>query len=614
MLSQRSAVQLFSSIKNDKKQPKLEQAHPDESDMYDHSKVSAFQGHSFPDFVEKWNRQAFRRFGYGLTGATVGSAVLPLALGCLPFVDFMAFSPSVVLGLITASYWKVGLADIKQSNHAIRRNYPVLGNIRYIFETVRPEIRQYFVESDLEGRPIDRMHRSQVYQRAKNVDDTMAFGTHRKVYDVRHEWACHSMYPVHVDVEKASRLNIGTPEYSTKPYSSSILNISAMSYGALGDHAIRALNNGAKLGNFYHNTGEGGVSRFHKEGGDIVWNIGTGYFGCGAFGSDGIQRVFDPALFKETIDGAAGKIKMIEIKLSQGAKPGHGGLLPKNKITPEIAEARKLSWPPTQDCHSPSRHTAFNNPVELVEFIAHVRELAGGMPVGVKMCVGHPGDFAAFARAIVDVGNGPDFITVDGAEGGTGAAPPEFMNSVGLPLEEGLVLVRNVLEGAGIRDKTTIIVSGQIFSGFAMIRNIALGADAINSARGFLLSLGCIQALKCNTNKCPTGITTNDKELQQGLDPLMKQVRVYNYHKRTVAAACDILASMGHTNFSDLTGDDIMRRVKDGEVRTFSEQFPEVEPGSLLVGKAPKRLQTIWDACSLDTPTAQLHNRKRWIY
>ena len=366
----------------------------------------------------------------------------------------------------------------------------------------------------------------------------------RKVYDVRHEWACHSMFPTHVDPSSsATRTLIGSPAYGTKPYSASILNISGMSYGALGENAIRALNNGAKLGNFYHNTGEGGVSRFHREGGDIVWNIGTGYFGCGAF--EGEERVFDPALFKETLDSCDGKIKMIEIKLSQGAKPGHGGLLPKNKITKEIAEARKLPWPCDFDCHSPARHSAFSNHRELVEFLANLRDLGNGIPVGVKMCVGHPGDFAALCRAIVDIQNGPDFITIDGAEGGTGAAPQEFMNSVGLPLEEGLVLARNMLLGAGLRDKTTIIASGQIMSAFALIRTFALGANAVNSARAFMLSLGCIQALKCNTNKCPTGITTQDKELMEGLDPEDKMVRVYNFHRRTLAAACEIVGAMG---------------------------------------------------------------------
>lgn len=360
---------------------------------------------------------------------------------------------------------------------------------------------------------------------AKNVDDTIPFGTRRDVYDVHYEWACHSMWPETITDENAKRHVIGTAAYgTTKPYSASVLNISGMSYGAISDNAIRALNQGAKLGKFYHNTGEGGVSRFHLEGGgDIVWNVGTGYFGCGS--GDGHRRVFEPALMKERIEEADGRIKMIEIKLSQGAKPGHGGLLPKAKITKEIAEARKLPFPPTGDCHSPSRHSSFSNPHEMVEFIAKVREISGGLPVGIKLCVGEPGDVAMLCKAMVETGNGPDFISVDGGEGGTGAAPPEFSNSIGMPLEEGLVLVRNLLVGAGLRDKTMINASGHVATAFSLVRALALGADITSAARAFMLSLGCIQSLKCNTNKCPTGIATLNKELMYGLDPDDKTVR-----------------------------------------------------------------------------------------
>jgi glutamate synthase domain-containing protein 2 len=382
------------------------------------------------------------------------------------------------------------------------------------------------VESDQEGSPFDRLHRSQIYQRAKNVDDTMPFGTRRDVYHVNHEWACHSMWPVALpDTDEAKRYTIGAGAYgTTKPYSACVLNISGMSYGAISDHAILALNTGARLGNFYQNTGEGGVSRFHLEGGgDIVWNIGTGYFGTGS--GTGANRVFEPALFQETLASADGRIKMIEIKLSQGAKPGHGGLLPKAKISAEIARTRKLDFPATSDCHSPARHSAFGTAHQLVEFIATLRQLGDGIPVGIKLCVGDPGDIAALCRAIVELGQGPDFITVDGAEGGTGAAPPELSNSVGLPLQEGLIVVRNMLVGADLKDKIAINASGRISSGFSVIRTIALGADITSAARAFMMSLGCIQALKCNTNKCPTGIATLNKELMYGLDPELKSVR-----------------------------------------------------------------------------------------
>jgi glutamate synthase domain-containing protein 2 len=297
-----------------------------------------------------------------------------------------------------------------------------------------------------------------------------------------------------------------------------------MSFGSLSSRAIASLNKGVKLANAYHNTGEGGVSRFHRQGGgDIVWNVGTGYFGCGS--GSGSDRRFDPTVFKESIDAADGRIKMIEIKLSQGAKPGHGGLLPRAKITREIAETRKLQYPALEDCHSPSRHSAFNNPHEMIEFIASVREHSGGLPVGIKFCVGEPGDVAALCKAMVDVGNGPDFITVDGAEGGTGAAPPELSNSVGLPLEEGLVLVRNMLTGADLKEKTAIIASGKVSSALSLVKTIALGADVCAAARAFMISLGCIQSLKCNLNTCPTGVATLNKDLMDGLDPELKSTR-----------------------------------------------------------------------------------------
>jgi len=464
-------------------------------------------------------------------------------------------------------------------------------------------VHGYASESDDDGRPFDRMHRSQIYQRAKNVDDTMPFGTRRNVYQERHEWACHSMFPVDVNVEQ-QRCRVGTAEFgTTKPYDCSPLNISGMSYGAISDNAILALNQGAKYGGFYHNTGEGGVSRFHLEGGgDVVWNVGTGYFGCGS--GTGQNRVFEPQIFQETIEQAQGRIKMIEIKLSQGAKPGHGGLLPKAKITAEIARTRKLEYPATDDCHSPARHSSFQNHRELVAFISRVRELSGGLPVGIKLCIGEISDIAQLCRVIVETGIGPDFITVDGAEGGTGAAPPELSNSVGLPLEEGIVVVRNFLVGAGIKDKIKINASGRITTGFSLVRTLAIGADYTSAARAFMMSLGCIQALKCNTNKCPTGIATLNKDLMYGLDPALKSHRVHNYHRKTVKSAADICGILGHENFADVSPDDIMRRVQINQVQTLSEQFPIIEDGSLLRGTAPKRLQQLWDG----------EGQRQWIY
>ena len=493
----------------------------------------------------------------------------------------------------------------------MRRNYPVIGNLRYLLETIRPELRQYIVESDLDGSPFNRMERAQIYQRAKNVNDTVPFGTRRNLYEINSSWACHSMWPKTVPPDSARQI-IGTEEWGCKkPYSSSILNISAMSYGAISENAILSLNNGAKFGNFYHNTGEGGVSKYHrKNGGDLVWNIGTGYFGCGT-GDE--KRVFSPECFLDTLEQANGQVKMIEIKLSQGAKPGHGGLLPRSKITKEIADARKLPFPAESDCHSPSFHSAFNSSHELVEFISALRELSSGLPIGVKLCAGKPGDVAQFCRAIHESGTGPDFITIDGAEGGTGAAPPEFSNSLGLPLEEGLVLIRNMLVGAGLRDKVKIIASGKVSTGFSIVKNLALGADVTNAARSFMMSLGCIQALKCNSNKCPTGIATTDKELMHGLVPADKAMRVYSYHKLTVESALEIIGAMGHTSINDLNSDDVMRRIRSNEVRTLSEHFPSIAPGSLLDGAAPERLQSVWDTCESVAPHSQ-SDFKRWIY
>jgi len=579
----------------------------EKSSLYSNQKIQAMVSHNFPDFIEHWNRQRYRQVGYALIGGT--GLAWATVLGGME-----AISTSIILTGATTGYWMLGNADIQQSSHAIRRNFPVLGHARYLMESIRPEIRQYFVEADDEGKPYDRAHRSQIYQRAKNVNDTISLGTRLNVYNNRHEWACHSMWPIDIaDMDENQRTRVGCKEYgTTQPYEASVLNISAMSYGAISDHAILALNQGAKITGCYHNTGEGGVSQFHRQGGgDLVWNVGTGYFGCGVpHPSKPGHRVFEPTIFQETLSP---QIKMIEVKLSQGAKPGHGGLLPKAKITPAIAEARKLEFPPTDDCHSPARHSAFGNPVELVEFLAQLRQLSGGRPVGIKLCVGDPREVALLCRAMVDTGLGPDFITVDGAEGGTGAAPPELTNSVGLPLEEGLVLVRNLLQGASLKDQVCLNASGRITSGFSLVRTLALGADFTAAARAFMMSLGCIQALKCNTNKCPTGIATLDPDLMHGLDPQLKTTRVANYHSKTVHAAQEMVGILGKSSFGALQPDDIMRRVAADKVVTLAEQFPGAERGCLLDGKGPERLQQLWDSTAAAAMNVKSLS-KRWIY
>eukprot|EP00802_Teleaulax_amphioxeia_P007768 Tamp_07776.p1 GENE.Tamp_07776~~Tamp_07776.p1 ORF type:complete len:553 (+),score=110.46 Tamp_07776:534-2192(+) len=504
-----------------------------------------------------------------------GSAGLLFTLG--PY----ALSPWI-MGAATVWYWKAGWEDMQQKRHTIRRNFPVLGRVRYVLEMLRPEIRQYFIEGDKEMLPFSREQRSIVYSRAKGQVDTMPLGTRRDVYLEGYEWTLHSMFPTHV-TEADARTLIGGPECK-QPYSASLLNVSAMSYGALSDNAILALNSGAKMGGFCHNTGEGGMSKFHLlPGGDICFQIGTGYFGCRNNDTGG----FDPEKFKAA--AARPQVKMIEIKLSQGAKPSHGGILPAAKISPAIAEARGI--PSDRDCNSPPHHAEFSTPRGLLDFVARLRVLSDGKPIGVKLCVGHPAELAAVVHAMVETGIKPDFITVDGAEGGTGAAPPEFSNSVGMPLVEALVLVHQLLIGTGLRQDIKIISSGKVLSGFSLVRNLALGADACNSARAMMFALGCIQALKCNTNKCPSGVATQDPELMKGLVVEDKATRVHNYHKATIHAACEIMSAIGVNKPSELHPSHVMRRISGVHVSTYADLFPPVQPGALINGSGPELLQ-----------------------
>lgn len=478
---------------------------------------------------------------------------------------------TMVLLLPAALIVALGIVDVTQTSHAIRRNFPIIGNLRYFFEAIRPEIQQYFVESNLSGRPIPRELRSVVYQRAKGEIETLPFGTQRDVYSEGHEWVDHSIAPVKVD-EHSLRVTVGGPACS-KPYSAHVLNISAMSYGALSPNAIRALNLGALRGGFYHNTGEGGISPYHLEGGDLVWQIGTGYFGCRT--PDG---AFSPAAFSER--AALPQVKMIEIKLSQGAKPGKGGLLPAEKVTEEIAEIRLVEL--GKDVVSPPAHSAFSTPEGLTQFIAQLRELSGGKPVGFKLCVGRKSEFVAICKAMLKTGIYPDFITVDGAEGGTGAAPLEFSNSVGVPLDDGLAFVHDMLVGYGVRSQIRLIASGKVLTSFHMLTKFALGADMVNSARGMMLALGCIQALKCNTNHCPAGVATTDPQLARGLYVPQKLERVANFHKATVHAFADMLGAMGYESPAQLRRKDVYRRLGDGRITTYEDLFPSIATGSLL--------------------------------
>ncbi|MCL4113850.1 UNVERIFIED_CONTAM: hypothetical protein GTU68_043600 [Idotea baltica] len=468
----------------------------------------------------------------------------------------------------------IGVSDLLQKKHAIRRNFPILGRGRYIMEDLRPKLYQYFIESETDGAPINRINRSIVYQRAKHELDTTPFGTQINVYDVGYEWLNHSIAAKVAQANEIEhRILIGNDQ-CTQKYSSSLLNISAMSFGSLSKNAIMALNGGAKIGGFAHNTGEGGVSPFHlKHGGDLIYQVGTGYFGCRA--DDGN---FSKEKFLKRLENP--EIKMIEVKLSQGAKPGHGGILPARKNTPEIAAIRDIK--PGVDVLSPPFHRAFSTPIGLLEFLQHLRELSGGKPVGFKLCVGWRSEFLAICKAIVQTGIYPDFVAVDGGEGGTGAAPQEFTNSVGMPYREGLAFVHDALMGFDIREQMRIVASGKIISGFDMAKSFALGADVCQSARAMMLALGCIQALECHKNTCPTGVATQDKELIAGLSVDNKKVRVANYHKETVKSLAELTAASGLDSHTEMNRYSINRRISAQHIMTYAEIYPYIGRGCLL--------------------------------
>jgi len=468
----------------------------------------------------------------------------------------------------------LGLRDLVQTRHAVLRNYPLIGHLRFLLEYIRPEMRQYFIESDTEAAPFSRSQRSLVYQRAKGAPDKRPFGTQLDVGATGYEWINHSTVPTQL-ASHDFRVLIGAS--ATQPYSASLFNISAMSFGALSANAILALNAGAKRGGFAHDTGEGSVSAYHRvHGGDLIWEVASGYFGCRT--SDGR---FDAAQFAAQAQDP--QVRLIEIKLSQGAKPGHGGVLPGPKVTAEIAAARGV--PVGVDCVSPASHSAFQTPIGLLGFIAQLRELSGGKPVGFKFCVGHPWEWFAIVKAMLQTGITPDFIVVDGAEGGTGAAPLEFTDHVGTPVQEGLVLVHNTLVGAGLRERVRIGSAGKVVSAFDIARMLALGADWCNSARGFMFALGCIQAQHCHTGHCPTGVTTQDPLRQQALVVPDKATRVFNFHQQTLHALKELVQAAGLQHASDIQAHHIVRRVRDGEVRLLSNLLPHVPAGALLRGE-----------------------------
>ena len=515
-----------------------------------------------------------------------------VVLWVLSALQLVVGQASFMWVLLLSALVLVGISDLQQTHHAILRNYPIIGHLRFLLEFIRPELRQYFIESDNEAVPFSRSQRSLVYARSKGDSDKRPFGTQLDVREVGYEWLTHSISPSVIDSHDF-RVSVGGPQCK-HPYDISLFNVSAMSFGALSANAVMALNLGAKKGGFAHDTGEGSISRYHREhGGDLIWEIGSGYFGCrnedGSFSAERfVQNAMSP------------QVKMIEIKLSQGAKPGHGGVLPGPKVTPEIAEARGV--PVGVDCVSPAAHSSFSNPVELLQFVQKLRELCEGKPVGFKLCIGHPWEWFGIAKAMQKTGIYPDFIVVDGSEGGTGAAPVEFTDHMGMPMLEGLRLVHNTLVGLKLRKQIRLGASGKIISGFDVMRTLALGADWCNSARGFMFALGCIQAQTCHTGNCPTGVTTQDPKRQVALVVPSKADRVRNFHRQTLESVQEMLQATGLSAPSDLRLNHIMRRVSEHEVQNLSDLMLSVKGGALL---EPQDLEGLfakyWQAASPDS-------------
>jgi len=511
----------------------------------------------FPVRYTAWLLSALLAVGFGLLWLRTGWGGLAT----------LAFAALVIVGAL----------DTLQRRHSVLRNYPVIGHLRFLLEFIRPEIRQYFLESDHEQAPFSRQQRSLVYQRAKGESDQRPFGSQLDMHATGHEWINHSLVPSEIP-SADFRLTIGSARSCTQPYNASVFNISALSFGALSANAILALNGGAKKGGFAHDTGEGSISPYHRvHGGDLIWEIGSAYFGCrdeqGRFSEERfVQNATDPI------------VKMIEVKLSQGAKPGHGGVLPGAKVTAEIAATRGVQA--GVDCISPARHSEFSTPVGLLEFVERLRRLSGGKPTGLKLCIGHPWEWFAICKAMLETGIAPDFIVVDGAEGGTGAAPLEFIDHVGTPLQEGLLLVHGTLTGLNLRARIKIGCSGKVISAFDIVRAMALGADWCNSARGFMFALGCLQAQTCHTGNCPTGVTTQNPWRQKALVVSDKVERVFRFHQHTLHALRELAQAAGVHHPNEFRATHLVRRGSTGDVRLLASVLPHVRPGQLLEANA----------------------------
>jgi glutamate synthase domain-containing protein 2 len=509
------------------------------------------------------------------------------ALGAMTFLVGLAVHPAVwwLPGLgAFVGLTGLGIYDLLQTRHAVLRSFPISAHLRFILEKMRPEMRQYFFEDEKRGAPFSRDRRAVVYQRAKSELDKRPFGTQYEVYETGFEWLDHSIAARPL-ADPNFRTEIGGPDCSRR-YSSSVLNISAMSFGALSQNAIRALNTGAAMGGFAHDTGEGGLSPYHlAPGGDIIWEIGSGYFGART-----PEGQFSPERFAAT--AAQPQVKMVELKLSQGAKPGHGGMLPAAKVSAEIAATRGV--PMGRDCVSPSSHSAFSTPAGLLQFIAEMRRLSGGKPAGFKLCVGHRWEFLAICKAMLETGLYPDFIVVDGKEGGTGAAPMEFMDHIGTPMRDGLNFVHNALIGIGARDRVRLGAGGKIITGYDIARTMALGADWCNSARGFMFAIGCIQSQSCHTDRCPTGVATQDPVRQRALVPKDKARRAYNFHAQTLHALSELVAAAGLDHPAQFRPEHLFRREAMHQVVSFATLYPTLRPGELREGTEDLRFRDAW--------------------
>ncbi|MBL4859050.1 MAG: FMN-binding glutamate synthase family protein [Erythrobacter sp.] len=523
----------------------------------------------------KWRDSAELLVRFGVPISLLALSLLFVSTG------WLRWALVVTLPLLLIAIW-----DFFQRKHTLRRNYPLLARIRWIMEDLRPFARAYVVEGDLEGRPFNHDERSLVYARAKGQLDSHPFGTELDVYSEEYEWLAHSIIP-NEQAPTEWRVNVGSSQCS-QPYSASLLNISAMSFGSLSANAIMALNKGAAVGGFYHDTGEGGLSRYHRShGGDLVWEIGSGYFGCR--NSDGS---FNPEKFAETASDP--QVKMVEIKLSQGAKPGHGGVLPGPKVTREIAEARGV--PIGRDVVSPAAHSTFSTPIGLLEWAVQLRQMSGGKPVGIKLCVGKPHEVFALCKAMIETGIRLDYIVVDGAEGGTGAAPVEFSNRVGMPLREGLILVRNALVGTGLKDEIKIAAAGKVHSGAGLAMNFGLGADWCNAGRAFMFALGCVQSMQCHTDRCPTGITTQDATRQRGLVVPTKAERVARFQRHTLHALREMVVAMGLDNPWQIEPCHISERQNSARSDTIDNIYGFIEDGQLVSDPESTQYARDWTA------------------